>query len=107
MLELAAGHCTLALKALMVGEETTRFGGIDPVTWAHSRGYFLETLEAEVMRARRFGRGLSLVFFDIDDFGEFNANYGHTLGDRLLRCGGDDAGELGCVAGDRGALRRR
>jgi diguanylate cyclase (GGDEF)-like protein len=85
VLELAAGHCTLALKALMIGEETTRFGGIDPVTWAHSRGYFLETLEGEVVRARRFGRGLSLVFLDLDDFGAFNADYGHTLGDRLLR----------------------
>ncbi len=84
-LELAAGHCTLALKALTFGEETTRFGGIDPVTWAHSRGHFLESLEAEVVRARRYGRGLSLVFFDLDDFGEFNQNYGHTLGDRLLR----------------------
>jgi diguanylate cyclase (GGDEF)-like protein len=85
VLELAAGHCTLVLKAMMVGEETTRFGGIDPVTWAHSRGHFLEALESEVVRARRTGRGLSLVFLDIDDFGEFNATYGHTLGDRLLR----------------------
>src|SRR6266508_4194599 len=58
-LELAAGHCTLALKALTFGEEITRFGGIDPVTWAHSRGHFLESLEAEVLRARRYGRGLS------------------------------------------------
>jgi diguanylate cyclase (GGDEF)-like protein len=85
VLELAAGHCTLALKALLAGEETTRFGGIDPVTWAHSRGYFLETLEGEVVRARRFGRGLSVIFLDIDDFGEFNANFGHTMGDRVLR----------------------
>lgn len=85
VLELAAGHCTLALKALMVGEEATRFGGVDPVTWAHSRGHFIDALEGEVVRARRFGRGLSLVFFDIDDFGEFNANFGHTSGDRLLR----------------------
>jgi diguanylate cyclase (GGDEF)-like protein len=84
-LELAAGHITLALKALMFGEETTRFGGIDPVTWAHGRGFFLEALDSEVQRARRFGRGLSLVFLDINEFGEFNANYGHTLGDRVLR----------------------
>ena len=84
-LELTAGHITLALKALMFGEETTRFGGIDPVTWAHGRGFFLEALDSEVQRARRFGRGLSLVFLDIDEFGEFNANYGHTLGDRVLR----------------------
>jgi diguanylate cyclase (GGDEF)-like protein len=85
VLELAAGHCTLALKALMFGEETTRFGGIDPVTWTHSRGFFLEALEGEVVRSRRFGRALSLVFFDLDDFGEFNSNYGHTMGDRVLR----------------------
>jgi len=84
-LELTAGHITLALKALMFGEETTRFGGIDPVTWAHGRGFFLEALDSEVQRARRFGRGLSLVFMDLDAFGEFNANYGHTLGDRVLR----------------------
>jgi diguanylate cyclase (GGDEF)-like protein len=85
VLELAAGHCTLALKALLAGEETTRFGGIDPVTWAHSRGFFLEALEGEVVRARRFGRGLSIIFLDLDDFGEFNENFGHTMGDRVLR----------------------
>lgn len=85
VLELAAGHCTLALKALMAGEETTRFGGIDPVTWAHSRGFFLEAMEGEVVRARRFGRGLSVVFLDLDDFGEFNESFGHTMGDRVLR----------------------
>lgn len=85
VLELAAGHCTLALKALLAGEETTRFGGIDPVTWAHSRGFFLEALEGEVVRARRFGRGLSIIFMDLDDFGEFNESFGHTMGDRVLR----------------------
>ena len=85
ILELASGHCTLALKDLMAGEETTRFGGIDPVTWAHSRGYFLEALEEEVVRARRYNRDLSLVFFDIDDFSQFNAEFGHSIGDRLLR----------------------
>ncbi len=85
ILELAAGHCTLALKDLMAGEAITRFGGIDPVTWVHSRGFFLETLEAEVVRARRYGRGLSLVLFDMDEFADFNVSYGHTLGDRVLR----------------------
>jgi diguanylate cyclase (GGDEF)-like protein len=85
ILELVAGHCTLALKDLMAGDETTRYGGIEPVTWVFTRRHFLESLEQEVMRSRRYGRGLSVVIFDIDDFGEFNANYGHTLGDRVLR----------------------
>jgi diguanylate cyclase (GGDEF)-like protein len=85
ILELVAGHCTLALKDLMAGEETTRFGGIDPVTWAFTRRHFLEALEQEVLRARRYSRGLSVILFDIDEFGEFNSNFGHTLGDRVLR----------------------
>ena len=46
----------LALKGIASGEEAARFGGIDPVTWAHSRVYFMESLEAEVARAKRFGR---------------------------------------------------
>ncbi len=37
------------------------------------------------MRARRFGRGLSAIFLDLDDFGDFNENFGHTMGDRVLR----------------------
>jgi diguanylate cyclase (GGDEF)-like protein len=85
ILELTAGHCTLALKELASGEETTRYGGIDPVTWVHSRGNFLESLEAEVVRSRRYSRALSLVLFDVDDFSQFNTTYGHTMGDRLLR----------------------
>jgi diguanylate cyclase (GGDEF)-like protein len=85
LLELVAGHTTLALKDIASGEEAARFGGIDPVTWAHSRTYFLESLEAEVARAKRFGREACVVLFDIDDFGEFNGSYGHTMGDRLLR----------------------
>lgn len=85
ILELVAGHCTLTLKDLMAGEEVTRYGGIDPVTWVFTRGYFLEALEQEVLRARRYGRGLSVILCDIDEFGEFNSTFGHTLGDRVLR----------------------
>jgi diguanylate cyclase (GGDEF)-like protein len=85
LLELVAGHTTLALKGIASGEEAARFGGIDPVTWAHSRAFFMESLEAEVARAKRFGREACVVIFDIDDFGEFNGSYGHTMGDRLLR----------------------
>ena len=85
ILELVAGHCTLALKDLMASEEVTRFGGIDPVNVVESRGHFLESLESEVVRARRYGRGSSIVLFDVDDFGDFNKSFGHTLGDRVLR----------------------
>jgi diguanylate cyclase (GGDEF)-like protein len=67
----------------MAGEETTR--------WRHRPGHLGvlraagSALEQEVLRARRHGRGLSVVILDIDEFGGFNTSFGHTLGDRVLR----------------------
>ena len=84
-LELLVGHLTLALRDLLVRDEVGRFSNIDSLTWVHSRRYLTQTLEAEMMRAGRYGRGLSLVLLDIDDFEQFNATYGQSLGDRLLR----------------------
>ena len=84
-LELLVGHLTLALRDLLVRDEVGRFSDIDPVTWVYSRRYLMQALEGEIARAGRYGRGLSLVLLDIDDFGRFNAAYGQSLGDRLLR----------------------
>ena len=84
-LELLIGHLTLALRDLLVRDEAVRFSDIDPVTWVHNRRYLTQVLESEMMRAGRYGRGLSLVLLDIDNFAEFNASYGQSLGDRLLR----------------------
>lgn len=84
-LELLVGHLTLALRDLLVRDEAVRFSDIDPVTWVHNRRYLTQVLESEMMRAGRYGRGLSLVLLDIDNFAEFNSSYGQSLGDRLLR----------------------
>jgi diguanylate cyclase (GGDEF)-like protein len=84
-LELLIGHLTLALRDLLVRDEAVRFSDIDPVTWVHNRRYLTQVLESEMMRAGRYGRGLSLVLLDIDNFTEFNTSYGQSLGDRLLR----------------------
>jgi diguanylate cyclase (GGDEF)-like protein len=80
-----AGHFTLALRDLLAQQEAARFSDIDQVTWVQSRRYLLDALDAEMARAARYGRGLSLVLLDLDDFGEFNATYGQSMGDRLLR----------------------
>jgi diguanylate cyclase (GGDEF)-like protein len=46
---------------------------------------FLREVEAEIERARRYGHGLALVFFDLDAFKEVNDTLGHQAGDRALQ----------------------
>ncbi len=92
-LELLVGHLTLALRDLLVRDEMVRFSDVDPVTWVHSRRYLKQSLESELVRAGRYGRGLSLVLLDIDGFAEFNANFGQSMGDRLLRTVGTTLAE--------------
>ena len=57
----------------------------DPLTELLNHQAFTDELEVEFERARRYGHGLTLVFFDLDDFKAVNDTYGHPEGDRVLR----------------------
>jgi diguanylate cyclase (GGDEF)-like protein len=85
IVELLVGHFTLATRDIATLEDTARFNDIDPVTWVHNRRYLGEAIEQELIRCGRYAKTLSLVVLDIDDFGRFNASYGQSMGDRLLR----------------------
>jgi diguanylate cyclase (GGDEF)-like protein len=84
-LELLVGHLTLALRDLLVRDEAVRFSDVDPLTWVHNRRYLMHAIDSEMVRAGRYGRGLSLVVLDVDGFAQFNDAYGQSMGDRLLR----------------------
>lgn len=58
---------------------------IDILTGCHSHRYFQERLNTEIERAYRYNRQLALAMFDLDDFKEFNNQYGHAKGDQLLK----------------------
>jgi diguanylate cyclase (GGDEF)-like protein len=57
----------------------------DNLTALYNRAYFYYRLHSEIQRAKRYGRTLSLLIMDMDDFKRFNDRYGHLVGDRLLR----------------------
>src|SRR6185295_10614045 len=55
------------------------------LTQVFNRRYFLEQLDREVSRAKRYRRELSLILFDIDKFKSINDTYGHLAGDYVLK----------------------
>jgi len=57
----------------------------DGLTGIYNRRYFEERLEEETRRARRYGRPMSLLMFDIDFFKNYNDTCGHLKGDEVLR----------------------
>ena len=57
----------------------------DPLTGLYNRRYFIEQIELEFKRSKRYSRDLSLLMLDIDHFKLVNDNYGHQIGDIVLR----------------------
>jgi diguanylate cyclase (GGDEF)-like protein len=57
----------------------------DSLTGLLSRRAFLQHLDPQMARARRYGRPLTLVLCEIDQFKLFNDEYGHPAGDEFLK----------------------
>ena len=57
----------------------------DALTGALNRSAFLERMETEIQRAKRFQAPLSLIMADIDHFKKVNDVHGHQAGDLILQ----------------------
>jgi diguanylate cyclase (GGDEF)-like protein/PAS domain S-box-containing protein len=56
----------------------------DALTGASNRRHFIELVEKERERARRYARPLALCMLDVDHFKSVNDRHGHATGDRVL-----------------------
>lgn len=56
----------------------------DALTGLANRKRLDDELEKEIWRAERYGKDLSLIIFDIDDFKRVNDTHGHLVGDHVL-----------------------
>ncbi|MCB1734826.1 MAG: diguanylate cyclase [Gammaproteobacteria bacterium] len=66
-------------------DELRRLAHFDSLTGLPNRALFSEMLEKSLPRARRNNASVALLFIDLDGFKAVNDNYGHDVGDALLR----------------------
>ncbi|MCW8838863.1 MAG: bacteriohemerythrin [Thiovulaceae bacterium] len=58
---------------------------IDPLTGTVNRRKFEELSNKEIERSNRYKTNLSFLMMDIDHFKHINDNYGHAIGDEVLK----------------------
>ncbi len=68
-----------------LSDEFRRLATLDPLTEINNRRAIEEIALRELDRARRDGRPVSLLVFDIDHFKEINDRHGHEAGDAALK----------------------
>ena len=66
-------------------EELDSISRIDPLTGVSNRRDMMEVLENEQFRYERYEKVFCLLMFDIDFFKKVNDQYGHDMGDFVLK----------------------
>ena len=89
IIQLLAKDFSMVFKLMLLYDETRELSIKDGLTNLYNKRYFLEILEKEFDRSRRFGSTLSLIIMDIDHFKAVNDIHGHLQGDSVLREMGD------------------
>jgi diguanylate cyclase (GGDEF)-like protein len=84
---LRAGTRIVALQeSLISARDALQFeASHDPLTGLWNRGAILDALRRELGRAHRQGTPVASVLADLDHFKRVNDNYGHLIGDMVLR----------------------
>jgi diguanylate cyclase (GGDEF)-like protein len=84
-LRVFANQATTALYAAEQFEQMRFLADHDPLTNLLNRRSFVQRLDAEVARSRRYTRPLALVVFDLDELKTVNDTRGHAAGDEALK----------------------
>jgi diguanylate cyclase (GGDEF)-like protein len=83
-LERFARLVGLTISNTEAWDRLARQASTDPLTGLANRRAFSERLSAEIARANRHDRNLSIVLLDLDHFKRINDEHGHQAGDRAL-----------------------
>jgi diguanylate cyclase (GGDEF)-like protein/PAS domain S-box-containing protein len=78
------GQVAVSIENAQLYARTQQLAITDSLTGLYNRRGFFELGRREVERARRFGRPLTAIMFDLDHFKRVNDAYGHPIGDQVL-----------------------
>jgi diguanylate cyclase (GGDEF)-like protein len=84
-LESVADICANAIQNAHYVERVKQLAYLDGLTGIFNRRFFELRISEEIERARRFGAGMAVIMVDIDQFKRLNDEFGHLLGDEVLR----------------------
>ena len=80
----AVSLLAIAIRNVQLLTQTRESSVRDQLTGCFNRAYAIESLGSELQRARRTGRPLSVMMFDVDKLKRVNDEHGHLAGDALL-----------------------
>jgi len=84
-LESVADICASSIQNAHYVERVKQLAYLDGLTGIFNRRFFELRIQEELERCRRFGCGMAIVMADIDQFKRLNDEFGHLLGDEVLR----------------------
>ena len=79
------GFSTDVTELYQLKEQFKKQANTDPLTKLYNRRYFIEHAEREFKRALRNDLALSIITLDLDYFKKVNDQYGHLVGDKVLK----------------------
>lgn len=85
MFIIISAHVEATIEQLLhQTEQLSHLANTDPLSGLANRRFFVEQLEREFARAKRYRRPLTLLYLDLDDFKSINDRFGHVVGDDVI-----------------------
>lgn len=84
VLQTVASELVVAVENSSLYRLTKRLSITDELTGLYNYRFLQQRLDEELSRAERYGKRLSFLMLDIDDFKRVNDVHGHLVGDQVL-----------------------